>query len=121
MKFVQQHFMKAIISLFISTIIISSCARKAIPSIPDCIRKKIEAIKAEPKWNPPAEINEYEYKGKRVFLITAPCCDRYTELVDENCNYLCAPSGGYTGKGDEKCKDFNQEAKHIRLVWKDDR
>ena len=105
----------------ICSFLLNSCARKVIPAAPLCVQQKIEEIKAQPKWNPPAEINEYEYNGKRMYLITAPCCDRYIELVDENCNYICAPSGGYTGKGDEKCKDFYQTAKHIKLVWKDER
>ncbi len=88
-----------------------------MPAIPECILQKIETIKAQQKWNPPGEINEYEFKGKRVYLITAPCCDRYIELVDENCNQICSPSGGFSGKGDMKCPEFSKEAKHVRLVW----
>ncbi|MGQ0740155.1 MAG: DUF6970 domain-containing protein [Bacteroidota bacterium] len=86
-----------------------------------CINNKISQIKARPKFNPPAEVNEHRYKGKRVFLFTADCCDQYNELYDEDCNYICAPSGGITGAGDGKCTDFSTAAQHIRLVWKDDR
>jgi hypothetical protein len=42
-------------------------------------------------------------------------------VYDRNCNYVCAPDGGYTGKGDGKCKDFDSLAKEVRLIWKDDR
>lgn len=105
--------------IFIACIaLLSSCSKKLVPS---CIQQKITEIKAQAKWNPPAEINEYEYNGKKVFLVTADCCDQFITLVDENCNYICAPSGGITGSGDGKCKDFYQKAKHIRLVWKDNR
>ena len=88
---------------------------------PVCIQQKIDSIKHSPVWNPPAEINEYEYEERKVFLISANCCDSYSIAVDSNCNYVCAPSGGFTGKGDRKCIDFFEKAKLVRLVWKDDR
>ena len=90
-------------------------------SIPVCLQKKIDSIKAQPVWNPPAEVHEYEYDGRRVYSLSADCCDFFSTLYDKNCNYICAPSGGFTGKGDGKCKDFAASAKLIRLVWKDDR
>jgi hypothetical protein len=86
-----------------------------------CINSKIAQIKSKARWNPPAEVNEYLYQGKTVFLFSADCCDQFYELYDENCNLLCAPSGGFTGNGDGKCPDFSTQAKHIRLVWKDSR
>lgn len=95
----------------------STCKQK----LPACISSKIDEIKSQPKWNPAAEVNEYEYQGKKVFLFSSPCCDQYNMLYDENCNPICAPSGGFTGKGDSKCSDFNDVAKHVRLVWRDER
>ncbi|HUR66103.1 MAG TPA: hypothetical protein VMZ03_07100 [Chitinophagaceae bacterium] len=88
---------------------------------PDCVTQRIEQIKTQPKWNPPAEVNQYSYKGRNVYLFNSPCCDQYNELIDANCNSICAPSGGITGKGDGKCADFSSTAIHVRLVWKDDR
>lgn len=90
-------------------------------SVPKCILTKIDSIKKQPLWNPPAEIHAYELEGKKVYAISADCCDRFTTVVDANCNYVCAPSGGFTGRGDGKCIDFFSKAKHLRLVWKDDR
>ena len=89
--------------------------------VPACIQAKIDTIRNSPRWNPPAEVNEYAYKGKRVFLFSSPCCDHFNELFDENCNYLCAPSGGFTGRGDMKCVDFKDSATFVKLVWKDER
>ena len=97
------------------------CSKRATAGIPSCIQQKIDSIKAQPKWNPPATVYEYLYKGKTVYGFSADCCDQYTTVYDENCNYICAPSGGFTGKGDGKCSDFAQEAKEVKLVWKDDR
>jgi hypothetical protein len=90
-------------------------------SIPGCIQAKIDSIKALPRFNPPAEVTEYIYKDKRVFLFSSDCCDNFNLLFDENCNYVCAPSGGITGKGDMSCTDFTDKAKVVKLVWKDER
>jgi hypothetical protein len=46
-----------------------------------------------------------------------PCCDFYNEVYDANCNFLGAPDGGFTGKGDGKIPDFFAEAKNEKLVW----
>ncbi len=99
----------------------SKAATATIQKTPVCILRKIDSIKKEPVWNPPAEIYEYEYQGKKVYAISSNCCDFFNTVVDEECKYVCAPSGGFTGRGDGKCKDFFKEAKQVRLVWKDER
>jgi len=90
-------------------------------SLPVCITKKIDMIKQEPVWNPPAQVDEYMYKNKQVFLFSSNCCDQYNMLYDNQCNLICAPSGGFAGRGDGKCPDFFETAKHIKLIWKDPR
>jgi hypothetical protein len=91
------------------------------PSTPACISRKIDSIRQQPVWNPPAEIYEYEYQGRKVYAISSNCCDFFNTVVDAECKYVCAPSGGFTGRGDGKCADFSKVAKQIRLVWKDER
>jgi hypothetical protein len=111
--------------LFATFIILTTVARDCNCNhqnlVPACIQQKIEDIKAQPKWNPPAEVHAYQYKGKTVYYFTSNCCDQYNVVYDADCNYLCAPDGGYTGRGDGKCADFKAAAEHIRLVWKDPR
>jgi hypothetical protein len=111
--------------LFFSFVFISvaqkPCSRQTEPALPSCIQARIESIKQQPKWNPPAEVTEYRYNGKRVFLFSSNCCDQFSEVVDEACTYLCAPSGGITGKGDGKCPDFDEKAELVKVVWKDER
>lgn len=94
---------------------------KAGYDAPSCIEAKIASLKAKSKQNPPAQVEEYLYNGKKVYLFNSPCCDQYNQLYDENCNILCAPSGGFTGKGDGKCPDFSSAAQYLRIVWKDGR
>jgi hypothetical protein len=100
---------------------LTEASAAVVSSVPACIQQKIDSIKQQPVWNPPAEIHEYDYAGRKVYLISANCCDFFSIAVDSNCNYVCAPSGGFTGKGDRKCVDFNEKAKLVRLVWKDER
>lgn len=99
----------------------STEANSPASGIPACIQQKIDSIKQQPVWNPPAEVYEYNYGERPVFLFSADCCDRPSTAVDSNCNYVCAPSGGFSGKGDRKCVDFFEKAKLVRLVWKDER
>ncbi len=88
---------------------------------PPCILKRIEEIKKEPVWSPAAEITEYLYHGKTVYLITADCCDQFVTVVDPGCNVQCAPYGGFTGRGDGRCNDFRDSARLVKQVWKDNR
>ena len=98
-----------------------SCEKDCLSGLPSCVEEWIDVVKKDNSWTTPAEVNEYRYNGKTVYLLTANCCDQYNTLIDENCNYICAPSGGLSGKGDGKCPDFFEEAEHVRLVWKDPR
>lgn len=98
-----------------------SCERIPGNGLPACITQRIQQIKTQPVWNPPATINEYEYNGQTVYLISSPCCDRPDTLVYKNCDFICSPGGGFTGKGDGKCPDFSEKAKLVRVVWKDER
>jgi hypothetical protein len=113
--------MKTMVAVALLFILFSSCKKDKLEGVPECISNKIQKIKNQPRWNPPASITEYRYKDKRVYLFTADCCDQYVELFDENCNYICAPGGGITGKGDMKCTDFSEKAVFVKLVWKDER
>lgn len=115
--------MKIFLILMAVPVLMSKTCKKnqATNDTPACVQQKIDSIRQVPRWNPPAQVDEYEYNGKRVFVFSSPCCDQYNTAWDGNCGYICAPSGGFTGKGDGKCADFSSVAKHIRLVWKDDR
>lgn len=130
--------MRALLLILLFTVFVSeTCEEKkarkkaasetAVPEsedlnkIPVCIQPKIDSIKKLPRFNPPAEITEYIFNNKRVFLFSADCCDFFNLLFDENCQYVCAPTGGITGQGDFKCPYFTKNAKMVKLVWKDER
>ena len=83
-------------------------------SMPDCIKKMTTGDNAA---GLPLQIDEFEYKGKKVFYVTEDCCDKFNTVYDENCNAICAPSGGLDGNGDRRCPDFDSSAKHIKKIW----
>ena len=87
-------------------------------SIPVCLRKLINDANNEIPPNAPVQIDEYNYNGKTVFLLTAPCCDQFNTLYDDSCKMICSPSGGITGRGDRTCDNFSKNASFVKLVWK---
>lgn len=95
--------------------------QKEDTACPAAIEQKIRELQQQPKQNPAAEVREYRYQGRRVYTITAACCDQFNSVYDECLNVICAPSGGITGKGDGRCPDFAREATNERLVWRDAR
>lgn len=42
-------------------------------------------------------------EGQIVYLHMALCCDQFNKAYDADGRYLCAPSGGFTGRGDGRC------------------
>jgi hypothetical protein len=113
--------MKYMVLMLSLPLLLASECNKQKNKTPSCIQQRIDQIKAVPEWNPPAEVNEYIYQGKHVYLFSADCCDQFNQLFDSTCTYICAPSGGITGKGDMKCTDFSTTAQFVKLVWKDPR
>lgn len=108
---------------FVLLIILQSqhCNKDRKIRIPPCILEKIEAIQQQPRYNPPATVYRYLYMSKYVYLLSSDCCDQYNYLFDKDCNHICAPTGGITGRGDGKCSNFKQMASEETLIWKDDR
>jgi len=86
-------------------------------AVPTCIKNKIDSFKLKEVHERPQRVLEYVYKGKKVYYVVLPCCDFFNEVYDDKCNYLGAPDGGFTGRGDGKIPDFFEEAKSEKLVW----
>jgi hypothetical protein len=93
----------------------------AICPVTTCMQISIDYALSQSKGSVLYSIDAYEYNGATVYLYYAGCCDRYNELKDANCNYLFAPSGGFTGGGDHSHPNFFKEAKFIKTAWVDPR
>ncbi|WP_128543574.1 DUF6970 domain-containing protein [Larkinella soli] len=113
--------MRTLVSL-LALVLVLSCQEKnpAPEQLPDCIQSVIQEIRNGEVWNPPAQIYRYDFQGREVFYVSSRCCD-LPSLVIADCDTLCAPDGGLTGRGDGRCPDFSREAKNPKLVWEDKR
>jgi len=107
--------------LALLTILFTSCNTLKLPSgTPECVEKKIKEIQAAPASNPPTEVWLWKADGSSYYYFTSPCCDQFNYLYDNNCTLVCAPDGGFTGKGDGKCPQFTGKVEKT-LIWEDKR
>jgi hypothetical protein len=90
-------------------------------AVPSCIRRMIDSTQRVEPALQITEVRRYRYNGATVYLVGAPCCDQFNSLYDSACNYLFAPSGGFTGKGDRSHPDFFTVATEDSLIWKKDK
>jgi hypothetical protein len=90
-------------------------------SRPLWLRQRIQNILSTRKRNPTIRILRYRYRDQTVYYESAPCCDQYSTLYDEKGAVLCHPEGGITGRGDERCANFNKRKTNELLVWQDPR
>ena len=88
---------------------------------PGWLQKRIQALTAEPRQNPPARIMRYRFENQVVYYETLGCCDQFSNLYDQQGKLICHPDGGLTGKGDGDCRYFAKKRTEERLVWQDDR
>ncbi|MBK7098970.1 MAG: hypothetical protein IPH58_12200 [Sphingobacteriales bacterium] len=116
-----KKYLLSVLAGFLILANINCTKEKPDSGIPECVQEKIKQLENEGVRNPPASIWQYDYKGQLVYFVPSFCCDFYSLLYDSNCNLICAPDGGLTGKGDGKCKDFFTESKNGKLIWQDSR
>ena len=100
---------------------ILACGDEDVPSeSPACITDVVAELEAEPVRNPPSSITEYVIDGDRYYYIPSYCCDAYSLLLDDECETVCKPDGGFDGKGSGTCPDLDA-ATSTRVIWEDDR
>ena len=107
--------------LIIITILLAACSQATQTGNPAWVDQLIKKFQSDPVGNPPQSIWRYEYNGQVVYFIPAQCCDQYSTLYDKSGDVICAPDGGFTGKGDGKCSDFFDKRTNEQLIWKDSR
>ncbi len=86
---------------------------------PACITGRIATLASAPVGLPPASVYRCTYQGAAVFYLPPQCCDQYSVLLSSDCTTICAPDGGFTGRGDGRCADFQQAT--CTLLWQDSR
>jgi hypothetical protein len=91
-----------------------------IGSLPKWLRDFVAARERQPV-SEPAIVVRYEYKGEVVYFYPSRCCDVASTLFRADGRVICAPDGGFTGRGDGRCPDFVQERRKEAVVWRDRR
>jgi len=74
--------------------------------------KQFEASRRSPQ-----AIYRYTCRGKLVYFVPPRGPDQYSTVYDAEGNVLGHPSGGFSGRGDGKMKDFLKTAKDRLVVW----
>ncbi len=80
-------------------------------SLPDCIRTLIEE-----QQDDITEVQQWSIEGSKYYYFVSDCCDRFNGLLGSDCEWICAPDGGLSGRGDEMCPDFPAEFNRT-IVW----
>ncbi len=115
--------MKKLILLLLGCFLFSgallACPKKKKDKLPAWVQQKIAELEKQKPHSLQSYIKEYSYQGKKVYYIPADCCDQLNPLYDEKGNVICHPSGGFSGKGDRKCLDFNPKPDEGKLIWED--
>jgi hypothetical protein len=102
-------------------ILLAGCSKPTQSANPAWVDKLIKQYESDPVGNPPQSIWSYDYNGQTAYFVPAQCCDQYSTLYDANGVVICAPDGGFSGKGDGKCADFVSKSSNGQLIWEDTR
>jgi hypothetical protein len=113
--------MKKSLAILILTFCVTALAQETTSALPKWLQSKISEYESMPPSNPPRSVHQSTYEGKTVYYIPPICCDIQSELYDEAGNRLCAPDGGFTGRGDGRCKLFNVGEAMSFTIWQDSR
>jgi hypothetical protein len=81
----------------------SSNARYVSPYSTKWVKQQIRAYEMR---GPSQVTGKGIHADKPVYLIPSPCCDKYDYFYDSRGVILCAPSGGFTGRGDGSCPEI---------------
>lgn len=102
------------VALSVGWLVLEGCsaqpARYVSPYPVAWIKQQIAAYEMPTDQTPSRVTRSVIYAGKRAYLIPSPCCDRFDYLYDSSGAILCAPSGGFAGRGDGSCPDVLVEA-----------
>jgi hypothetical protein len=124
---------RALLCVTVYGLIAASCSSRPTPDngtsdsvtptvgddTPAWVTAMIASFQSQPVGNPPQSIYRYTYDGRTVYYVPPTCCDQLSTLYDVDGNVICAPDGGFSGKGDGRCPDFLEQATDKVLIWED--
>ena len=84
----------------------SSTVRYVSPYSAKWVKQQIRAYEMPTNEAVSKVTRKVIYAGGPAYLIPSPCCDKYDYFYDSRGVILCAPSGGFTGRGDGSCPEI---------------
>ena len=81
----------------------SSNVRYVSPYSTKWVKQQIRAYELPTNEGVSNVTRKVVYGGNSAYLIPSPCCDKFDYFYDSRGVILCAPSGGFTGRGDGIC------------------
>ena len=102
-------FPRSIIAVvLLALIFIAWYVWKSSPS--QWLEAKIEEYNAQEVW-------KFQHNGQTAYFFLSGCCDQYNPVFNASGKFICSPSGGYEGDGDQKCPWPADRGTNITLVW----
>lgn len=83
----------------------SSNVRYVSPYSTKWVKQQIRAYEMPTNEGVSQVTRKVIYAGNSAYLIPSPCCDKFDYFYDSRGVILCAPSGGFTGRGDGSCPE----------------
>ena len=84
----------------------SSDVRYVSPYSTKWVKQQIRAYEVRTNDGVSGVTRKVIYAGSAAYLIPSPCCDKFDYLYDSRGVILCAPSGGFAGRGDGSCPEI---------------
>ena len=99
--------------IFLAIVVSCTSSKKADNNYPSWVKDLISSFEKE---NAHAQIKEYNYNGRPVYLISNCylCPDAMDIVYDKENNKVCE-FGGIAGRN--TCPDFDQKASDKKIVW----
>ena len=78
-------------------------------------------LKGKIKEHEAQEVWQFQRNGHAAYFIVSGCCDGYNPVYSASGEYICSPSGGNQGSGDDQCPTIAlaDAGTKITRIWPD--
>jgi hypothetical protein len=87
-------------------------------ALPGWLTAKIAEAEKSPKMAEFVAVFTYQVGSASFYYFTAPCCDQFNAVYNDQGTYVCSPDGGFTGAGRQDCSADHKQPKEMKQVWK---
>lgn len=103
----------------------SACNKNEIAldiDAPACVKKMVNNSEKGKGFISIIAVYEWVIDGNKYYYLVSECCDFLNFLFDDECNEICAPTGGDNGGGSMDCPSFVYgDLESETLLWQKER